>query len=135
MGLLIPVRSQLSAIVFAKTMRKKDIKGAQKEKDAETMGTKNNDDAASTSSKGDDKDELKNMKQGTINLLAVDSSRIAEFTAFSNIFAESFFGMLFGFSLLIGIIGSVTFSPTEPGDRKLTLLCILDGGVLSPASW
>lgn len=81
MGLLIPVRSQLSAIVFAKTMRKKDIKGSQKEKDAETIDTKNNNDAASTHSKGDDKDELKNMKQGTINLLAVDSSRIAEFTS------------------------------------------------------
>lgn len=103
MGLLIPIRSQLSAIVFAKTMRKKDIKGAQKGKDAETM------DDASTDSKEDDKDELKNMKQGTINLLAVDSSRIAEFAAFSNIFTESFFGMLFGFSLLISIIGSVIF--------------------------
>lgn len=109
MGLLIPIRSQLSAIVFAKTMRKKDIKGSQKGKDAETMDTKDNDDAASTDSKSDDKDELKNMKQGTINLLAVDSSRIAEFAAFGNVFSESFFGMVFGFSLLISIIGSVFF--------------------------
>lgn len=110
MGLLIPIRSQLSAIVFAKTMRKKDIKGAQKGKDAETMN-----DAASIDSKDGGEDELKNMKQGTINLLAVDSSRIAEFTAFSNIFAEAFFGMLFGFSLLISIIGSVISLPNGAG--------------------
>lgn len=135
MGLMIPIRSQLSAIVFSKTLRKKDIKGTQKGDDAETMEAKKNDDAVSTDSKGDDKDELKNMKQGTINLLAVDSARIAEFTAFSNIFAESLFGMIFGFSLLISIIGSVFLSPLELSGRKLTLVSTLAGRVLPPVSW
>lgn len=134
MGLLIPIRSQLSAVVFAKTMRKKDIKGAQKGKDTEVTNVKDNGDAASTNSKGDDI-ELKGMKQGTINLLAVDSSRIAEFTAFSNIFSESFFGMVFGFSLLVSIIGFVFSSPLELGNMKLMLVPTLAGNVLLLASW
>lgn len=109
MGLMIPLRTQLSAIVFAKTLRKKDIKGAQKGDDAENSGNKDDGGHKDTSpgSGDDDEDDLKNMKQGTINLLAVDSSRVAEFTAYSNVFAESFFAMVFGFSLLISIIGYV----------------------------
>lgn len=106
MGLMIPIRNQLSAIVFAKTMRKKDIKGVQKGKDTEGSGSKDNiNKKSAVAGSEDDEDELKNMKQGTINLLAIDSSRVAEFTAYSSAFAESFFGMFFGFWLLITIIG------------------------------
>ncbi|KAH8146106.1 uncharacterized protein LAJ45_09796 [Morchella importuna] len=104
MGLMIPVRGQLSAIVFSKTMRKKDVKGMQTGKDSETTDDAN-DNNKTTPGANDDEDELKNMKQGTINLLAIDSSRVAEFTSFSCAFFQAIFEMFFGFSLLINIIG------------------------------
>jgi len=96
MGLLIPIRSQLSAVVFSKTMRKKDVKGSQKDNDSQ-------DDPTST--RDEEEDELKNMKQGVINLLAVDSERIAVFCAMTFIFVESFVGTLFGFSFIVIILG------------------------------
>lgn len=105
---MIPIRGQLSAIVFSKTMRKKDVKGMQTGKDSEaTNDTTDNNKTASGPS--DDEDELKNMKQGTINLLAIDSSRVAEFTSFSSAFFQAIFEMFFGFSLLINIIGFAPF--------------------------
>lgn len=39
-------------------------------------------------------DDLKNLKQGKINLLAIDATRIADLAAFSNIAAESLFGIV-----------------------------------------
>lgn len=105
---MIPVRGQLSAIVFSKTMRKKDVKGMQTGKDSETTDDAN-DNNKTTPGANDDEDELKNMKQGTINLLAIDSSRVAEFTSFSCAFFQAIFEMFFGFSLLINIIGFAHF--------------------------
>jgi ABC-type bacteriocin/lantibiotic exporter with double-glycine peptidase domain len=45
------------------------------------------------------------MKQGVINLLSVDSERIAVFCAMSNIFIESFVGTVFGFSFIVIVLG------------------------------
>jgi hypothetical protein len=79
-------------------MRKKDVKGLQKESEKSDVESPNTD---------KDEDELQNMKQGAINLLAVDSDRVALFCGLSNVFVESFFGTLFGFSFIIIILGFV----------------------------
>ena len=91
MALNIPIRSQLSAVIFRKTLLKKDVKGSQKVEEGEqgenlSLLLKENED--------DDDDDLKNLKQGKINLLAIDATRIADLATFSNIFAESFFGIV-----------------------------------------
>lgn len=90
MGLNIPIRSQLSAVIFRKTLVKKDVKGSQKVEEDEQGHT------TSPLLKEDEKDEddLKNLKQGKINLLAIDATRIADLAAFSNIFIESLFGII-----------------------------------------
>ena len=93
MGLMIPIRSQLSAVVFSKTMRKKDVKGTQGEDDKPDAAGK------------EGEDELKNTKQGVINLLSVDSERVAMYCAMSNILIESFVGTTFGFAFIIVILG------------------------------
>jgi hypothetical protein len=108
MGLMIPIRNQLSAVVFSKTMRKKDVKGLQKESEKSNQESINTD---------EEEDELQNMKQGAINLLAVDSDRVALFCAMSNIFVESFFGTLFGFVFIIIILGFVL--PSHPIYREM----------------
>jgi len=96
MGLLIPIRNQLAAVVFSKTLRKKDIKGTQ-----------NADGPVGDEENEDDEHELKDTKQGVINLLSVDSERIATFYALSNIFVESFIGTTLGFIFIIVILGFV----------------------------
>jgi hypothetical protein len=57
------------------------------------------------SSETDEEDELKNMKQGAINLLSVDAERVALFGVISNSAIESFFGALYGFSFIIVTLG------------------------------
>ncbi|KAA8894873.1 P-loop containing nucleoside triphosphate hydrolase protein [Sphaerosporella brunnea] len=96
MGLMIPIRNQLSAVVFSKTFRKKDVKGLQKESERNDQEPTKAD---------EDEVELQNMKQGAINLLAVDSDRIALFCAMSNVFVESFFGTMLGFVFVVFILG------------------------------
>ncbi|KAF8475804.1 P-loop containing nucleoside triphosphate hydrolase protein [Kalaharituber pfeilii] len=102
MGLNIPIRCQLSAVIFRKTLLKKDVKGSQK------LQGEDGDGSAIDPAKeveNDDEDDLKNLKQGKINLLAIDATRIADLATFSNIFAESLFGVVIGFSALIYILG------------------------------
>ncbi|RPB21589.1 P-loop containing nucleoside triphosphate hydrolase protein [Terfezia boudieri ATCC MYA-4762] len=102
MGLNIPIRSQLSAVIFRKTLLKKDVKGSQKVEEGEQG---ENLSSLLEEDEGDDDDDLKNLKQGKINLLAIDATRIADLAAYSNVFAESFFGIVIGFSGLVVIIG------------------------------
>jgi ABC-type multidrug transport system fused ATPase/permease subunit len=99
MGLLIPIRSQLSAVVFSKTMRKKDVKGTQQQSDSANSSQDNLSEATS------DEDALKNMKQGVINLLAVDSERISLFCAMSNVLVECFVGTFFGVGFIMMVLG------------------------------
>ena len=95
MGLNIPIRSQLSAVIFRKTLLKKDVKGSQKTEGEQVDGKAGTQtDIVKKLDAGEDEDELKNLKQGTINLLAIDASRIADLAGFSNIFAESAFGII-----------------------------------------
>lgn len=87
-------------------MSKKDIKGSQKgddqvESNGKSATNKQNDE-------DEDEDELKDFKQGTINLLAVDSERISTFSSYMNTFVEGFFGALFGFGWIYIVLGSVT---------------------------
>ena len=86
-------------------MGKKDIKGSQKGDDQ----VKSNGKSASNkqNDKEDDEDELKDLKQGTINLLAVDSERISTFSSYTNTFVEGFFGAIFGFGWIYIVLGSV----------------------------
>ncbi|KAF2102990.1 ATP-dependent bile acid permease [Rhizodiscina lignyota] len=124
----IPWRIQLSALVFAKAMRKKDVKGSS---------SKDKDPAASVSEetllgedpspkKEEDEEEdpeatLQKMRQGVINLIGVDANRIAMFGTFNNAFlgaifrlavAFTFLGQLLGWqALLAGIAVQAAFMP------------------------
>jgi hypothetical protein len=96
-------------------MRKKDVKGLQKESEKS--------DAEGPKPDNDDEDELQNMKQGAINLLAVDSDRVALYCAMSNVFVESFFGTLFGFVFIIMLLGFVLLIYVISTSRKMLTGC------------
>lgn len=96
MALNVPIRSQLSAVIFCKTLLRKDVKGSQKVEENSTELAEND---ISPVLKGDGDDgDLKTLKQGKVNLLAIDATRIADVASFSNIFTESIFGIVMYFS-------------------------------------
>ncbi|KAK2882412.1 hypothetical protein FQN49_000364, partial [Arthroderma sp. PD_2] len=75
----IPVYEQLSAVVFAKSMRRKDVKGAQKhDRKSDPKSTTGPPQAAL-----DDDEDAKKTRQATINHIAVDANRIADFAAYN----------------------------------------------------
>ncbi|ETI29167.1 hypothetical protein G647_01620 [Cladophialophora carrionii CBS 160.54] len=114
----VPIYEQLSAVVFGKAIRRKDVKGTgKKQAEAETGdgalngGTVVNEAAGQ---KGEDRvpeeDEdadFQKSKQSTINLVGVDSKRIADFATFNYIFLGSAIKLIFAISFLSKLIGPI----------------------------
>ena len=111
--LAIPIRAQLSALIFQKAMRRKDVKGASKSQHKE-IGDRDvvaaPEGPAGVTAAGD-KPELEGeegdpkSKQSTVNLIGVDGKRVAEFCSFNNYFPGSLFKLLVSFAFLWSIIG------------------------------
>ena len=109
----VPIYEQLSAVVFGKAIRRKDIKGVSKTGDPET--TENGDvnvkkDASikggDTAVEGEPEDEdIQKTRQSTINLVGVDSKRIADFAMFNYIFLGSAIKLIFAIGFLVKLIG------------------------------
>ncbi|KAK2736230.1 hypothetical protein FQN57_000828 [Myotisia sp. PD_48] len=94
----IPVFEQLSAVVFAKSMRRKDVKGAQKPEERDGTLSKINTD-------GDDDDEMKKTRQATVNHVAVDALRIADFATYNPIIVSTILKISITIVFLTQLIG------------------------------
>ena len=101
--LMIPIRTQLAATLFSKTMRKKDVKGIQKENEDAATNLKD----TNANKDDEEEEELGNTNQATTNLISVDTERIGLFAALSGIFVESAFGMIYGFGFIVYVLGLV----------------------------
>lgn len=124
--LCIPVRSQLAALIFEKSMRKKDVKGTGKSSNKKTGATE--EETGPTESleptvagpagqttatgkpempegEGDEAEELKKSKQGTVNLIGVDTKRVSDFAAFQNLFPGSLFKLIVSLAFLGSLLG------------------------------
>jgi ABC-type multidrug transport system fused ATPase/permease subunit len=106
--LTIPIRSQLSALIFEKAMRRKDVKGASRTEDKaddevpdENNPTKKKD----NESEEDDDEALKKTKQATVNLIGVDGKRVSDFCAYQNIFPGSLFKLIVSLAFLTSLLG------------------------------
>ncbi|ROW07733.1 hypothetical protein VMCG_03549 [Cytospora schulzeri] len=118
--LAIPVRSQLSALIFEKSMRKKDVKGtgrSSSKKTAEVDGrpspdatgqvplsTADRPDVAAEKEE-DEAEALKKSKQGVVNLIGVDCKRISDFMTFQNWFPGSVFKLTVSLTFLVSLLG------------------------------
>jgi ABC transporter transmembrane region len=110
--LAIPVRAQLSALVFEKALRRKDVKGATKTK-SEVSNGPDISEIAMGDSAATDKPEIPEeedepdgkSKQSTVNLIGVDAKRISDFCSFNYYFPGSVFKLVVSFVFLISIIG------------------------------
>ncbi|KMP07034.1 canalicular multispecific organic anion transporter 1 [Coccidioides immitis RMSCC 2394] len=98
--LAIPVYEQLSAVVFAKSLRRKDVKGSQKSSE-ENLGVK----VDTRNDEEDDDEDTRKTRQATINLIAVDAKRISDFASFNCIIIETIVKLAVAFAFLIRLIG------------------------------
>ncbi|CAG8171204.1 unnamed protein product [Penicillium salamii] len=91
----VPIYAELSAVVFAKAMRRKDVKQSKKSKD----------DSDETKPSDDDEDALKKSRQSIINHAAVDARRISDFAAFNYVIPQASFRIIIGAVFLVQILG------------------------------
>ncbi|KAG5983517.1 hypothetical protein E4U55_007983 [Claviceps digitariae] len=104
--LFAPVRGQLSALVFEKSLRRKNVKSAEKAIDSESSGEGKEE---KKDEKDDDDDSVLKSKQAIVNLVGVDAKRIADF-AMLQVFIIGSIGKLLIYSgYLVKLIGWIPF--------------------------
>ncbi|KAK4245344.1 P-loop containing nucleoside triphosphate hydrolase protein [Corynascus novoguineensis] len=110
--LQIPVRAQLSALIFEKSMRRKDVKGADKtkkkgleERNTESSGASTAPDRPEAGVEEDKSEELMKSKQSTVNLIGVDTQRVSDFCQYQNLFPASFFKLVVSLAFLLDLLG------------------------------
>ncbi|KAF2454202.1 P-loop containing nucleoside triphosphate hydrolase protein [Lineolata rhizophorae] len=120
----VPVRVQLSALIFNKSMRTKDFKGVQKDRkksDAKGEAEEDRDKDKKEEESTNEDPDIQKTRQGTINLVGVDTKRVSETLIYSNLVFGAiiklvicfvFIGKLIGWEgLLAGIIVQVLGLP------------------------
>ncbi|KAI1271336.1 P-loop containing nucleoside triphosphate hydrolase protein [Xylaria sp. FL0933] len=113
--LCIPIRAQLSALIFQKAMRRKDVKEASKKKTSASAEPLAAGPAAGQSCStdqpevdGNDNDEtdlVNKNKQSTVNLIGVDAKRVSDFVNFNWIFPSSTFKLIVSLVFLLDLLG------------------------------
>lgn len=107
--LAIPVRAQLSSLIFEKAMRRKDVRGAEKRKKAgENDGPTSAatlDEPDTATQEDNDSDDLNKGKQSTVNLIGVDGQRVSDFCGYQNIFPGSLFKLIVSLAFLVSLLG------------------------------
>jgi ABC-type multidrug transport system fused ATPase/permease subunit len=127
----VPLRVQIGALVFAKSMRKKDVKGTTKKTDEDDTNKKVKDDPdappkaadlEAVPEKEEDESELmRKSRQGVVNLIGTDAQRIGMLGLFNNLLSGSviklsvalyFLQALVGWqAMLVGIAVNLSFLP------------------------
>ena len=104
------IRSELSALIVAKSTRRKDVKIAAGSKVSETKpstGTTDStivEDYNSKLTEADD-EEAQKSRQAQINLVAVDTKRVSDFATFWYLFPETVVRLIVSISILAALIG------------------------------
>ncbi|KAM0742263.1 hypothetical protein ACQRIT_002440 [Beauveria bassiana] len=118
-GMGIPMSAQLSALVFEKSLRRKNVKTAEKNRDTDVEAKKNSNDdnnkdnqdnKQDTKDNEEDKDEktdetVLRSRQAIVNLVGVDSRRIADFLAMHFIIINAISKLILYSIFLIRLIG------------------------------
>lgn len=105
-GMGIPMSAQLSALVFEKSLRRKNVKTAEKNRDTDAETKKDDDDDKKDDDEKDKKDEtVLRSRQAIVNLVGVDSRRIADFLAMHFIIINAISKLVLYSFLLVKLIG------------------------------
>ncbi|KAI1298559.1 P-loop containing nucleoside triphosphate hydrolase protein [Xylaria venustula] len=112
--LCIPIRAQLSALIFQKAMRRKDVKEASKKKHpasaepviAGPAGQSGSTEQPEVDESGDeDTDSVNKNKQTTVNLIGVDAKRVSDFANFNWFLPSSVFKLIVSLIFLLDLLG------------------------------
>ncbi|KAK7413238.1 hypothetical protein QQX98_007897 [Neonectria punicea] len=107
----LPIRAQMSTLVFEKSLRRKNVKAAEKAKES----TDSHNDTNKDTSKDDDdspSDESSVLKsrQAIVNLVGVDAQRISNFSAYQFMIINSIAKLLIFSTFLVQLIGWIPFT-------------------------
>ena len=119
--LVIPIRSELSALIFVKAMRRKDVKGLPTDGSKLTgfstngrssvSGQSSNHDSENSGLAGEDNgkdvgtDSVQQLRLSTINLVGVDTKRIIDFVGASHLIPSSVIKLIISIAFLYTLIG------------------------------
>lgn len=95
-----PIRSELSALIFSKSTRRKDVKGHQK-----AMTQTQSDTPILQPPEGEEDEEIQKTRQSVINLIGVDTKRIADFASCHWIFSQTLAKLVTSIFFLVNLIG------------------------------
>lgn len=114
-SLNISIRAQLSGLIFAKSMRRKDIKGvvAAKEDDVAVEYDPEEADHAQpqaqpdkpSASAEDIEEGINKTRQGVVNLIGVDATRVSQFATGMNMFLGAISRLVLSFVFLGKLLG------------------------------
>ncbi|KAF2814641.1 ATP-dependent bile acid permease [Mytilinidion resinicola] len=101
----VPMRIQLMALIFSKSMRRKDVKGAEKEDTATKIQSGDSDKNPESGPQDDQTEYVQKTRQGTINLVGFDAARISETAIYQNFFLLTILKMAMSLTFLALLIG------------------------------
>lgn len=108
-GLSLPIRAELSTLVFEKSMRRKDVKGTTKTNTADSniveASIEEGVPPPISTDENDEADAGHKSRQTIVNLIGVDARRISDFCNVNNFFPGSVFKLIVSFAFLIQLIG------------------------------
>lgn len=98
----VPVYEQLTAMIFAKSLRRKDVKRSKKPNGGDGSSS-----PSSTSLLDAEKAEKNSQEslQGIINYAAVDAKRVADFASYSYLIPHAFLRLLIACGFLLDLMG------------------------------
>ena len=119
--LVIPIRSELSALIFIKAMRRKDVKGLPTDGSLSTgfsntgrssvSGLSSNHDSEKSELAGDNNgndlntDSIQQLRLSTINFVGVDTKRIIDFVGASHLIPSSVIKLIISIVFLYTLVG------------------------------
>lgn len=100
--LAMPIKQQLAAFVFAKAMRRKDVKGAEKpDSTADDATDKDSDD----DSEDEDDAGLGKTRQSIVNLVVVDADCVSDAVQYNHLLASSMLELAIACTFLVKLLG------------------------------
>ncbi|KAF5982152.1 hypothetical protein FBULB1_4402 [Fusarium bulbicola] len=107
-SIALPIRSQLSTLIFEKSLRRKNVKSADKSKESDEPQDQAEDKKNEEGT--DDGSSVLKSRQAIVNLVGVDALRISNFTGFQFLIINSVFKLIFFSFFLVRLIGWIPFA-------------------------
>ncbi|KAK2594786.1 hypothetical protein QQS21_007473 [Conoideocrella luteorostrata] len=107
--LFAPVRGQLAALIFEKSLRRKNVKNAEKTNDDPSLDDTKDKDKNKKDDDEDEDDSVLKSKQAIVNLVGVDSKHIADFVVMQLFIVNSIGKLLIYSGYLVKLIGWIPF--------------------------